>query len=268
MATETPWSLRTEGTDASAAARPAIRRIGPADIGAALRAGIEDFLAIPTQLVFLGLIYPLVGLVAARAAWGGDMLALLWPMVAGLSLLGPVAALGLTNLSRRRERGETVRWTQAFALSRARSPGAILGMTLVLAAIFLLWLAAAQAIYAATLGPQQPAGLGALLEEVFATAEGWRLLVIGNLVGFGFALLVLAISVVSLPLLLDRRATLGTAIGTSLRACQANPGPMALWGLAVAAGLALGCLPLFVGLAVVMPVLGHASWHLYRRVVV
>lgn len=91
---------------------------------------------------------------------------------------------------------------------------------------------------------------------------------IGNLAGFGFALLVLAISVVSLPLLLDRRATLGTAIGTSLRACQANPRPMALWGLAVAAGLALGCLPLFVGLAVVMPVLGHASWHLYRRVVV
>jgi len=278
MAIDTAWNMparragRTaadsQAIDDTATGRPAIRRIGLGDLGAALRAGIDDFLAIPTQLFFLGLIYPLVGLIAARAAWGGDILALLWPMVAGLSLLGPVAAMGLTGLSRRRERGEAVHWTQAFSLAGARSPGAMLGMTVLLASIFLLWLAAAHAIYAATLGPQQPVGLGALAADVFGTPAGRRLLLFGNLVGFGFAVLVLAISVVSLPLLLDRRAGLATAIGTSLRACATNPGAMAVWGLIVAAALALGCIPLFVGLAVAVPVLGHATWHLYRRVVV
>jgi uncharacterized membrane protein len=247
---------------------PEVRRIGIGDIREALRRGIDDFLAIPTQWLFLGLIYPVVGLVAARAAWGGDFLALLYPMLAGLSLMGPFAALGLTELSRRRERGDTVSWIDAFGVLRSPAIGSILALGLLLAVIFVAWIGAAYAVYATTIGSQQPASMGGLIRDVIDTPEGWRLLLIGNAVGFGFALLVLMLTVVSFPLLLDRNVPLGTAIRTSLRACLDNPVPMALWGLVVAAALLLGSIPAFVGLAVAMPVLGHASWHLYRRVVV
>jgi len=138
---------------------------------------------------------------------------------------------------------------------------------LLLMAIFLFWLAAALKIYAWTLGPASPASLAAFFHDVFATGAGWTLIGAGVGIGFLFALLVLTISVVSFPLLLDREAGLDTAILTSVRVVVDNPGPMALWGLIVATGLALGSLPFLLGLIIVMPILGHATWHLYRRVV-
>jgi uncharacterized membrane protein len=137
----------------------------------------------------------------------------------------------------------------------------------VLLAIFLLWLAAAYAIYLVTLGPEPPTGVGSFVRDVFMTAAGWALIVVGVAVGFLFALLVLTISVVSFPLLLDRDVGLYAAVATSIRAVAANPGPMAVWGLIVAGGLVLGSIPVFLGLIIVMPVLGHATWHLYRKVV-
>ncbi len=265
---EASWTGRYGHPARTATADPEVRRIGVADLRLALSRGVDDFLAIPTQLVFLGLIYPLVGLVAARAAWGGDLMALIYPMIAGLSLMGPVAALGLYELSRRRERGERVSWLDAFRVLRSPAIGTMAVLGVVLAGVFLAWLVAAQAIYDATLGPLAPASLGTFAGLLADTAAGWRLILLGNLVGLGFAALVLATTVVSFPLLLDRDGGLGVAVRTSVRACARNPGPMALWGLMVVALLLLGCLPAFVGLAVVMPVLGHATWHLYRRVVV
>jgi uncharacterized membrane protein len=122
-------------------------------------------------------------------------------------------------------------------------------------------------IYVFTLGPEPPPSVAAFLSEVFTTGAGWAMIAIGIGVGFLFAALVLAISVVSFPMLLDRNVGIGTAVSTSMRTVAANPGIMALWGLIVAGGLVLGSLPLFVGLVVVLPVLGHATWHLYRTVV-
>lgn len=247
--------------------QPAIRRIGTADLRAALQEGWDDFLAIPTQLVFLCVLYPIVGLVTARAFSGGHLLPLLWPLVAGLSLVGPVAAVGLYEISRRREAGEQVSWLTAFQVLRHPNLPLIAIMGVILMAIFVAWLAAAKAIFNMTMGRLPPADLGGLLNATFSTPEGWRLLLLGNGVGFLFALLVLVLTVVSVPMLIDRRVDIGVAIRTSIRACLANPGPMAIWGLIVAALLLLGSLPAFIGLAVVMPVLGHATWHLYRRVV-
>lgn len=261
-------ALTIPGTGARAAEDPVIRRIGIAELREALRLGVDDFLAIPTQILFLGLIYPLVGFIAARAAWGGDILPLLYPMVAGLALMGPVVGLGLTELSRRREMGWHVTWSDALRVVHAPAIGAIIGLALILTATFLAWLVTAQLVWRATMGPVQPESIGVLLRDVFDTPAGWRLLVLGNLAGFVFAAGVLAISVVAFPMLLDRPVSLGMAIRASLRACRMNPLPIALWGLIVAAGLLLGCVPLFVGLAVLMPVLAHASWHLYRRLVV
>lgn len=248
-------------------AEPVVRRIGIADLKAALTKGYQDFSETPTQLVFLCVIYPIVGLVAARAASGGAMLPLLYPLVAGLSLMGPLAALGIYELSRRREQGLPSSWLNVFDVLRSPAIGSIAALGLVLAGLFVLWLFAAQAVYRATLGHALPDSFWGLLGLVLTTSAGWNLILWGNLVGFFFAVVVLMLTVVSFPLLLDRDVGIVTAVRTSIRAVLANPVPMAVWGVIVAVLLALGCLPLFVGLAVVMPILGHATWHLYRATV-
>ena len=170
-------------------------------------------------------------------------------------------------MSRRREQGGEVSWATALAVFRAPAFGAIAMLGLILVAIFLLWLLAAEEVYTLTLGPASPASLGAFLAAIFTTTAGWALIFVGVGLGFLFALAVLVISIVSFPLLLDRDVGLDTAIGTSLRVVKANPGPIAIWGLIVAGALALGSIPFFIGLIVVLPVLGHATWHLYRKVV-
>lgn len=247
---------------------PDIRRIDVGDLKDALRKGTDDFKATPTQLVFLGLIYPIVGFFAAKAADDADLLPLLYPLVAGLSIMGPVAAIGIYELSRRREQGLSVSWLNAFDVLRSPAISSILALGTVLLAIFVAWLASAQAIYTLTFGNTPPASFGDFLREVVTTPHGWALIIFGNLVGFIYAVLVLTLTVVSFPLLLDRNVGVVAAVQTSVRAVQANPVTMAVWGLIVAAALLIGCLPLFVGLAVVMPILGHSTWHLYRKVVV
>jgi uncharacterized membrane protein len=232
-----------------------------------LARGLGDFGAYRTDVIFICVIYPVVGLVLARLAFGYDMLPLLFPLASGFALVGPVAAVGLYEMSRRREQGVSITWADAFGVVSSPAFGAIAVLGLLLLAIFLLWLVAAYAIYEVTLGPEPPASIDLFIRDVFTTNAGWALIGVGVGVGFLFALLVLAISVVSFPLLLDRDVGLGTAVRTSVRAVVANPGPMAIWGLIVAGGLVIGSIPLFIGLVVVMPVLGHATWHLYRKVV-
>jgi uncharacterized membrane protein len=249
------------------AAPPSVQRIGVADLRAALAAGIDDFAAVRSDVVFLCVIYPLAGLVLAHLVFGYGLLSLLFPLASGFALLGPVAAVGLYEISRRREAGGEVGWMDALGIARAEGFPTIVLFGLMLLAIFLVWIGVADAIYRATLGPAQPVSLGRFVHDLLMTDRGWALIIAGNGIGFLFAAIVLAISVVSVPLLLDRDVGLVTAIATSLRAVRANPGPMALWGLIVAAGLVVGTLPLFLGLIVAMPVLGHATWHLYRRVV-
>ena len=261
-------SSRASSAAAQTTNEPVVQHISLADVGDALRAGWRDFLAAPTQLAFLCLLYPLVGLFAARAAGGGDMMILFWPLVAGLSLVGPVAAIGVYEISRRRERGYAVSAMDAFAVLRSPAILSIAALGFMLLIIFGLWVVTAQFIYDATLGSvAQPSSVGEFLRLVRDTPEGWRLILFGNAAGFVFAVVVLALTVVSFPLLLDRDVGPGVAVRTSLRAVAANPVPMAAWGLTVAALLFLGSLPLFIGLAVAMPVLGHGTWHLYRKVV-
>jgi uncharacterized membrane protein len=248
------------------AVRPEVRRIGTAELGTALRRGLQDFLQTPTQIFFLCVLYPAIGLVAATLAAGGDAMHLFYPMAAGFALVGPVAALGLYEISRRRELGMEASWRNAFDVLRSPAIGSILALGLLLVGLFLAWLWAADSIHEATLG-RLPPGMP-LQEALFGTPEGWRMIWLGNLVGFCFAAAVLVLTAISFPMLLDRDGGLAEAVTTSVRVFAVNPLPMAAWGLIVAVLLLLGSLPLFIGLAVVLPVLGHATWHLYRAVVV
>ncbi len=252
---------------ATEAEQPRVRRIEIADLRDALSKGVADLGAYRSDVIFICIIYPLAGLVLSRLVIGYDMLPLVFPLVSGFALIGPVAAIGLYEISRRREQGVKATWADAFGVVRAPALPAIVALGLVLLAIFLIWLAAAYLIHAVTLGPEPPASVGGFVRDVFTTGAGWAMIIVGVGVGFLFAVLVLTISVVSFPLLLDRNVGLFTAVATSVRAVLANPVPMAAWGLIVAGSLVLGSLPALLGLIFVLPALGHATWHLYRKMV-
>ena len=247
---------------------PGVRHLAVRDLREVLRKGVEDFGACRTDVAFLCVFYPIIGVLLAWVAFNRNLLPLLFPITSGFALLGPVAATGLYEMSRQREMGEEPSWADAFGVWKSPSFGAILVLGLMLFGVFLVWLLAANGIYYATMGPEYPTSIGGFLGAVFTTGAGWTMILVGCGVGFLFAALVLATSVVSFPLLLDRDVGLPVAVITSMRVTAANPLPIAVWGLIVAGGLLLGSIPFFLGLIVVMPVLGHATWHLYRRTVV
>ncbi|MBN9589586.1 MAG: DUF2189 domain-containing protein [Alphaproteobacteria bacterium] len=246
---------------------PAVRRISGSDVWQSLREGFADFQAYRSDVIFLCATYALVGLVLARLAFGTALLPLLFPLASGFAIIGPLAAVGLYEMSRMREKGAEVGWANVFDVLKAPAIAGIAALGMILIAVFLLWLAAAWIIFDNTLGPTVPASPDAFLRDVFLTPDGQTMIVVGMGVGFLFALLAMMLSVVSFPLLLDRDTGLDTAIKTSFRAVLANPGPMALWGFLVAAILLVGMAVVFVGLVVAVPVLGHATWHLYRKLV-
>ena len=247
------------------AAAPVVRKIGLSHLREALRLGWEDFKAVPSHAVILCVIYPVLGLVIVRMVLGYSVLPLLFPLAAGFALIGPFAALGLYELSRRRERGEEPSAWHALGVLRAPSYGAMLALGTALLILFVVWVATANAIYISIFGNAPAASIPDFVGRIFTT-EGLKLIIMGCGVGLLFAIVALCISVVAFPLMLDRHANMTDAIQTSLRVVMKNPVTMAAWGLIVAALLVIGSLPLFVGLAVVLPVLGHATWHLYRKV--
>jgi uncharacterized membrane protein len=245
---------------------PVVHRISSSDLFDSLHCGFGDFEAMPSHAIFLCAIYPLIGIFLIAIA-SGNSLQLAFPIAAGFALVGPFAAVGLYELSRRREAGLDTSPSHAFGVLRSPSLGAIAALGLLLMAIFLLWLAVAQAVYVANFGYAAPNSIPQFISNVFSTSEGWSMIIVGTLIGFLFAAVVLTIGVVSFPLLLDRVVGAPVALLTSIRVVALNPWAMALWGLIVATLLTIGSMPFFLGLPVVMPVLGHATWHLYRRAV-
>jgi uncharacterized membrane protein len=248
-------------------APPVVRRISIADLKDALARGFDDFMAMPSHALFLCVIYPVVGVALAVLSFGYGQMSLIFPLAAGFALIGPLAAIGLYALSRQRERGETVDPVRAFEIIHHPSFGAIVALGVLLLAIFAAWIAVAQWLYVSNFGPAPITSFSEFAHNIFNTREGWRVIILGNAIGFVFAVVALTLSVVSFPLLLDRDVGAAEALVTSCRAVWANPFVMAVWGLIVAVALFLGSLPLLVGLAVVLPVLGHATWHLYRKVI-
>ena len=261
-------SARTDvSADARGSETPVIHTVHPAELRSVLRRGLADFEAKPTHGVFLTLIYLLIAVFAAMIGLGENFLPLLFPLVGGLALIGPVAAAGLYELSRRRELGMDYSWYHVFDVAKAPSRGGIAIMGVMLAALFVAWLMTAELLYSVFFAERAPADMVAMMRQIFMTPAGWQLLATGTLVGFIYSVVVYMATVVSLPMMLQQKVGLGTALMTSLRAVQTNWQTMTAWYFIVVGLVLLGSLPLFVGLGIVVPILGHATWHLYRRLV-
>lgn len=257
-ATQTPFAVP---------APPTIRRIGTADLNWALAEGWSDFREKRGDLLFAGLLYPILGFVAAAAFLNQQLLPIFLPVVAGLSIMGPAVCSGFYELARRRQERLDASWWHFLDPLRGRSRAGIALLTGGLLALFVAWLGVAWLIYQTTLGTLHPVGVDGFIRSLVTTPQGWALIGLGNLAGFGFAVVTLVLTVVSFPMVVDRPVDAVIAVQTSAHAVGANPGVMAQWGLRVALLLGLGCVPAFVGLAVVLPVLGYATWHLYTRLV-
>lgn len=244
-----------------------IGKIRLADLREVLAKGYDDFTAMPSHAVFLCVVYPVLGLLIGRVLRGLPLLPMLYPLVAGFALIGPFAALGLYELSRRRELGLDTSVGRVFDVLRSPGLSGIAALGAMLLIIFISWLMTAQAVYYAAFDGMVPGSLAELFRQVLTTRAGWILAIAGNGLGFLFAVITFSLSVVSFPMVLDRHVDAAEAAATSLRAVAANPVTMAVWGLIIGTSLLLGSLFFFVGLIVVLPILGHASWHLYRKVV-
>jgi uncharacterized membrane protein len=249
------------------AAPPKLRKLSYGDLGAALRAGAQDFMATRTDVVFLVIIYPIAGLLLFGLATNAHLLHLLLPIMTGFALLGPVAAVGLYELSRRREAGESATLLDALAIHRSPAFGAVIVLGVIEFVVFVAWVTVATMISQAFLGVVLPWSVTQFLTTLFTTTAGWTVLVLSVLIGFLFAVAVLVTTVISFPLLLDRDIGIPRAVATSIRLAAQNPAQIAAWGVIVAVGLVLGSIPALLGLIIVMPILGHATWHLYRRAV-
>ena len=223
---------------------PVVRKVSPSDLVTVLKKGVDDFWAMPTHVVFIGIVYAVAGLLIARAALGYEFVPLLYPLVAGFALLGPFAAIGLYELSRRREMGRDTSWRHMFDFLHSPSLGSIAVLAVLLVVVFLIWIATANAMYVTRFGHQNVTSLTAFINQIVTTPQGLSLFVVGNAVGLVFAAAVLSLTVVAFPLLLDRHVGIATAMATSLVAVAKNPLTMVLWGLIVAFGLFLGALRL------------------------
>lgn len=246
---------------------PAIQRITMADLGDALRRGAEDFWAKPSHYVLLAVIYPIIGIVLTLWMDGWHTWPLLYPLIGGFALIGPIAALPLYEISRQREMGLEPNWRDAFGVLKSPAMGSILAVGIMLLVMFTLWLTSAQALYESLFGATPPRTLTDLIAQVTTDPNGRVLLAVGTGVGALFALAVLCMTVIAFPLLLDRDVGAYVAIETSFRAVLYNRVPLLAWGLIVGAGVFIGSAMLFVGLAVILPIFGHATWHLYRKLV-
>ena len=248
-------------------ARIPVRKISDEDLKASLREGLEDFRDMRGDLIIAGLVYTLIGLAAAVMTTNGPLMPFFFPVVAGVGLLGPVAAVGFYEVARRREDGQGSGWRHMFDVLRRPSVddmGIVAGLLL---GIFVLWLLAAGILYVALFGWATPTSLPGFLATVFTTPRGWALIALGAVIGAAFGWVVLSVSVASLPLLVDCDVSASDAVSASWRAAHANKPEMIRWGVTVLNLLVLGSIPLFVGLAFVLPWLGYSTWHLYTKLI-
>jgi uncharacterized membrane protein len=245
---------------------PVVRPIAAADIAEALAQGLRDFQAMPLFGLTFGALYAAGGILIVLSLTAFGMVYLAYPLAAGFALIGPFVAIGLYEMSRRRENGEQVTLAAVWATVRSRHE--IGWMAFVTLFIFVIWMYQVRLLIALILGINASfSSLQQFITVVLTTGEGLLFLAIGNAVGAALSLILFSLTVVSFPLLLDRDVDFVTAMVTSVRAVVTSPIPMIGWAAVIVVLLIVSSIPYFLGLLVTLPVLGHATWHLYRRIV-
>jgi uncharacterized membrane protein len=253
-------------TSISGKADPVVRRIAAADIAEALGQGLRDFQAVPLYGLAFGAFYAAGGIAIVLCLTAFGMIYLAYPLAAGFALIGPFIAIGLYEVSRRREAGLSVSPGAIWATVRTRSE--ISWMAFVTLFVFVVWMYQVRLLIALLLGLNASFGsLQEFITVVLTTNEGLLFLAIGNAVGAALSLILFSLTVVSFPLLLDRDVDFVTAMITSVRAVVISPLPMIGWAALIVILLAVSAMPYFLGLVVTLPVLGHTTWHLYRRII-
>ena len=247
---------------------PEIRIVGVADIRASLAEGASDFARRPGFGLAIGGIFALTGMVIALALTVWHMPWMIYPFAIGFPLIGPFAAVGLYEVSRRLEAGQAPDWRAVLSVVWAQRRREVSWMAFAMLFVFWIWMYQVRLLIALILGRMSFATLDRFFSVVLTTPEGWLFLAIGHVVGAALALVLFSITVVAIPFLLDREADFVTAMITSVRVVLASPLVMLGWGIVVTLAVLAACVPFFLGLLVVLPVLGHATWHLYRRAVV
>ena len=249
---------------AEADALPEVRSVAVSDIREVLKAGLADFLKAPAFGLFFSAIYVAGGIVIylVYAASGQEWW--LIPVIVGFPILAPFAAVGLYEVSRRIEAGEPLVWRKVLGVVFSQKDRQVPSMAMVILLMFMFWVFVAHTIFALFMGLSAMTNVTSSL-ALLLEGNGPVMLLVGSIIGAGFAAVLFSITVAGLPLLLDREVDFVSAMILSVQAVLANIGPMILWGIVIAALLFLGMLPLFLGLFLVLPVLGHATWHMYRR---
>ncbi len=255
---------QTPGIPAAPAAPQVAGDLAWSDLAAALAAGWRDFLAMPRFGLFFGGVYVLAGLAIGWATLSGGNLSWLIPAIAGFPLVAPFVAVGLYEASRRRAAGEPLTWRAVLGALKGHGDDQILSMGVIVFVAFSFWMIVAHAIFAVFVGES---GMGRDPLAALLTPQGLAMLGVGSAVGALMAFAFYAMTVISLPLLVDRRHDFLTAIIASLSVVRRNFAVMLGWAAIIATLLFLALLPAFLGLVVALPVLGHATWHLYVRAV-
>ena len=243
---------------------PEPAKIGFDAIGGSLRAGWRDFMRAPGYGLFFSAFYVLGGLVLTAVAAASGQEWWLMPFIVGFPLVAPFAAVGLYEVSRRLEAGEPLIWREVMGTVFAQKDRQLPSMAMVVLLMFMFWVFVAHTTFALFMGVSSLTNVTSS-PEMLLQGRGLIMLLVGTLIGAGFAAVLFSFTVVGLPLLLDREVDFITAIITSIKAVMLNPVVLAIWGLVIAAILLAGMLPLFLGLFIALPVLGHASWHMYRQ---
>lgn len=246
---------------------PVVRAATIDDIRTALAQGWRDFLAAPLYGLVFGGVYALGGLLVVSTVALLDMAYLAYPLAAGFVLIGPFIAAGLYEVSRRLERGDALDWRGVFGVIFAQGGREFAWMAFVSIFAFIIWMYQVRLLLALFLGFQSFASFGAFLHVVFTTGDGLAFLAVGHVIGAIMATIVFSLTVVSFPLLLDREVDFITAMIVSVQAVVKSPVVMIGWAFSIVIVVALASAPFFLGLFVALPVLGHATWRLYRRIV-
>jgi uncharacterized membrane protein len=246
---------------------PEVRAVSVADIRESLLWGAADFAKAPAIGLAIGAVFALTGVAITLALTVWRIPWMIYPFAIGFPLIGPFAAVGLYEVSRRLEAGQWPDWNAVLSTIWAQRRREVSWMAFTMLFIFWMWMYQVRLLMALTLGRMSYATLDRFAEVVLTTPQGWTFLAIGHVVGAALSLLLFSVTVIAIPFLLDREADFITAMITSVRAVLASPIVMLGWGIVVTLAVLAACVPFFLGLLVVLPVLGHATWHLYRRAV-